>query len=311
MVAGGCGFALSVLALAAAPRFAVLVAALALLYPSSGAFVSLSQATLMDLGPGEHERNMARWTLAGSLGVVGGPLLLALALAVGLGWREAFVAVFAVAVITVASARRVPFDTHHAHARIGDSVRAALRALGRRDVLRWLVVLELTDLLLDVLHGFLALYFVDVAGVSPQRAALAVVVWTGAGLVGDALLLPMLRALDGLSYLRASAAVVAVAYPAFLVAPLPAKLPLLALLGLLNAGWYAIPKARLFSALPGQSAAAAMTIGTLTSLVGGAIPLGMGLAAQSLGLAPVMWVSLAAPLGLLVLLPRDRATLAS
>jgi FSR family fosmidomycin resistance protein-like MFS transporter len=310
VLAGGCGFALSLLVLAAAPGFVVLVAAFVLFWPSSGAFVSLSQATLMDLEPRAHERNMARWTLAGSIGIVGGPLLLSLALVLGLGWRATFAALFALAVIALVAVRGVRFDAHGTDARLAESLRATLRALRRREVQRWLIVLELSDLMLDVFHGFLALYFVDVAGVSVQHAALAVAVWTGAGLVGDALLLPILRALDGLRYLRASALVVAVAYPAFLLAPLPAKLPLLALLGLLNAGWYAIPQARLFSALPGQSAAAAMSVGTLTSLVGSVIPLAMGIAAASVGLSAVMWVSLAAPLGLLVLLPRaDRATL--
>ena len=43
-------------------------------------------------------------------------------------------------------------------------VRAALRALARRDVLRNLLLLEVSDLMLDVLTGYLALYFVDVLG---------------------------------------------------------------------------------------------------------------------------------------------------
>jgi FSR family fosmidomycin resistance protein-like MFS transporter len=311
VLAGGCGFALSLLVLAAAPGFVVLVAAFVLFWPSSGAFVSLSQASLMDLHPGAHERNMARWTLAGSVGVVGGPLLLALALLLGVGWRATFVALFALSLVVAVAARRVPFAVDDGHASVADSLRATLRALRRREVQRWLVVLELSDLMLDVFHGFLALYFVDVVGLSPQRAALAVAVWTVAGLVGDALLLPILRAIDGLRYLRASAVVVAAAYPAFLLAPTAAKLPLLAVLGLLNSGWYAIPQARLFSTLPGQSAAAAMTIGALTSLAGSMIPLAMGFAADSVGLSTVMWVSLAAPIGLLVFLPRGRATLGS
>src|SRR5206468_3229330 len=169
--------------LAAAPAFAVLVAAFVLFWPSSGAFVSLSQATLMDLEPAAHERNMARWTLAGSVGVVGGPLLLSLALIVGLGWRAPFIALFAGAAIAAVAVRRVPFDGAVSHARIGESLRATLRAFRRREVQRWLLVLEVSDLMLDVFHGFLALYFVDVVGVSPQRAALAVAVWTIAGLV--------------------------------------------------------------------------------------------------------------------------------
>ena len=49
-------------------------------------FVSLSQASLMDTSPDRHDQNMARWTLAGSLGVVAGPLLLAGAAFFGSGW---------------------------------------------------------------------------------------------------------------------------------------------------------------------------------------------------------------------------------
>ena len=61
----------------------------------------------------------------------------------------------------------------------------ALRALKRREVLRWLTLLEFSDLMLDVMLGFLALYFVDVAGATFEQAALAVTVWTVVGLAGD------------------------------------------------------------------------------------------------------------------------------
>ena len=45
-------------------------------------------------------------------------------------------------------------------------LRDALRAIRRREVFRWLFLLELSDLLGDVLLGFLALYFVDAVGSS-------------------------------------------------------------------------------------------------------------------------------------------------
>ncbi len=45
-----------------------LLASFILFFPSSGAFVSLSQANLMDSESTRHEQNMARWTFAGSLG---------------------------------------------------------------------------------------------------------------------------------------------------------------------------------------------------------------------------------------------------
>ncbi|MBL8120150.1 MAG: MFS transporter, partial [Anaerolineae bacterium] len=72
------------------PSFVVLLVAFIIVYPATGAFVSLSQAVLMDLEPERHEQNMARWALAGSLGQVTGPLFLGLAVALGGGWRELF-----------------------------------------------------------------------------------------------------------------------------------------------------------------------------------------------------------------------------
>jgi FSR family fosmidomycin resistance protein-like MFS transporter len=77
ILAGGTAFAGSLLLFAASPAVLVMLIASVIMYPASGAFVSLSQATLMDLEPERRERNMARWTAAGSLGVVGGSLVVA------------------------------------------------------------------------------------------------------------------------------------------------------------------------------------------------------------------------------------------
>jgi FSR family fosmidomycin resistance protein-like MFS transporter len=77
VLGGGTCFAAALALAAGAPVFWVLLAAFTLLYPASGAFVSLSQASLIDLQPERREHNMARWTFAGSAGEVAGPLLLA------------------------------------------------------------------------------------------------------------------------------------------------------------------------------------------------------------------------------------------
>jgi FSR family fosmidomycin resistance protein-like MFS transporter len=162
------------------------------------------------------------------------------------------------------------------------------------------MLLEASDLHVDVFHGFLALYLVDVARLHPGAAALGVAVWTGAGLVGDALLLAVLRRVDGVRYLRFSAALALVAYPAFLLVPDPAaKLCLVAVLGLLNSGWYAIPKARLYRALDGTSGTAVAVAG-VGGFFGSGVPLALGLVAGAAGLGPTMWILLLAPLALLV-----------
>src|SRR3546814_5793437 len=58
-------------------------------------------------------------------------------------------------------------DTLFPYTTLFRSLVNALRALRRGDVLRWLTLLQFSDLMLDILLGFLALYFVDVVGVTP------------------------------------------------------------------------------------------------------------------------------------------------
>jgi FSR family fosmidomycin resistance protein-like MFS transporter len=77
------------------------------------------------------------------------------------------------------------------------------------------------------------------------------------------------------------------------------KLTLAAVLGLLNSGWYAIPKARLYATLPGESGAA-VAVGGIGGLGGAAVPLVLGVVAESVGLGLTMWILLLAPIALLV-----------
>jgi FSR family fosmidomycin resistance protein-like MFS transporter len=300
--AGGIAFAVSAALSAAALGFWTLLAALMIGNPATGAFVSLAQATLMDRDPAARDRNMARWTLAGSVGYAAGPVLIAGGVALGLGWRGVLLGLAVAALPLALAARRIarpPAATPPAR-----PLRAFLAALRDRDVLRWLALLEAADLLLDVFHGFLALYFVDVVGVGPVEGALAVAVWTGAGLAGDAALLTVLRRVSGLRYLRATALCALGAYPAFLGVPsLPAKLVLLAVLGLLNSGWYALPKAGLYSALPDESGTAVAVAG-IGGLAGACVPAALGFVAEGVGLGPTMWLLLIAPAALFVGVPR-------
>ncbi len=75
VLAGGVAFALSVLSVGLSYSFGALLLASVLFYPASGAFVNFSQAALMDAAPARREQNMVRWTLAGTVGNLVGPLL--------------------------------------------------------------------------------------------------------------------------------------------------------------------------------------------------------------------------------------------
>ncbi len=302
VLAGGAGFALALALAAGAPTFWVLLVAFSLLYPASGAFVSLSQASLMDLEPERREHNMARWTFAGAVGAVLGPVLLAGFVWAGLGWRELFVCFAVLAVGLVLLVRRAPDDGTDGER---PHVRAALRVLVRREVFRWLFLLELSDLMLDVFLGFLALYFVDEVGTSAGAAGIAVAVWAGAGLVGSAAMIPFLRRVNGLRYLRASAVVSGALFVAFLLVPgAGTKLVLIAAIAIVNAGWYPVLKARLYDAL-GEASGLALTVGALFPL-NAVLPLLIAALAERYGLAVALWPLLAAPVALLLLVPRGR-----
>ena len=212
------------------------------LFPASGAFVSLSQASLMDAYPTRREQNMARWTFTGSVGNVLGPLALTAAIALGLGWREAFLAIAVLTIPAIFAARRIRLgpaagDADRGAASFVAGMRTAISALRRFAVVKWLALLQASDLMFDTLKGFLALYMVDVVGVSESSAALTLAVWVGVGLVGDLLLIPLLDRVRGLTYLRFSVAAVLLLYPTFLLVPsFELKLAAIGLLGVRERG---------------------------------------------------------------------------
>lgn len=311
ILGGGALFAASLALFASSPGFSLLLIALVLFYPASGAFVNLSQASLMDSAPGRHEQNMARWTFAGSLGIVLGALVMAVAASTGLGWRPLFWAFAAMTVLVLILAKGIPLggvaeNGEGAPLGFRSGVANAFGQLRRAWALRWLVLLQFSDLMLDGLHGYLALYFVDVARVSPASAALAVATWTGFGLLGDFLLIPLLERVRGLIYLRFSALANLFLFAAFLLVPgLGPKLAIVALLGLGNAGWYAVLKAQLYSTMPGQSGTV-MAVSSVGNVASALVPLGIGAAAAAWGLGAAMWLLLAGPMALLLGIPRSK-----
>jgi FSR family fosmidomycin resistance protein-like MFS transporter len=307
VLAGGIVFVLTLLGAASARSFWVLLGAFVAFYPASGAFVSLTQAELMDTWPDRQAQVMARWELAGSIGAVAGPLLLTAVLASGGGWRDAYLVLAVVAALAwLGRWRREPqaagtggvtgTDGEGEVVRDGEGggdgdgrgwrVRGGevLGALREWGTVRWLVLLQVTDLLGDVFTGFLALYLVDVEHLRPAVAALAIAIRLGACLGGGGALVVVLERVGDLAVLRATAVAAALLYPAFLLVPgVAPKLVILAVLSAATAPWYPLLQARLYGSLPGRSSVA-VTLSSAAGLAGGLGPLAVGLAAQEFGL---------------------------
>lgn len=303
VIGGGFVFAGTLVAFALSDSFALLIVIFAVMYPASGSFVSLSQATLMDGEPERHQQNMARWTFAGSLSYVIGPLALSGALLLGFGWRGL---IFGAAIVMVGLSltlrhfefpRDISDDTPTT---FREGLQNALKAMRRVTVMRWLILLVFSDLMLDILFSFLTLYFVDVAGASPVEATFAVTIWTGVGLLGDLLLIPLLERMNGLRYLTISAVLEAIIFSAFLLVDnLIVKFVLLGMLGFFNAGWYSILQGQLYSSMRGQSGTV-LALNNFSGLVTSAIPFTLGLIASAYGLDTMMWVMLLGPAALFV-----------
>jgi FSR family fosmidomycin resistance protein-like MFS transporter len=168
---------------------------------------------------------------------------------------------------------------------------------------RWLALVELGDLVGDVLYGFLAVYLVEVADLTVKQAAGAVALWAAAGLAGDWALLRILKHVSSTRYLRLTAMVMLVALPAFLLAHGTAKFVLIAVIGALSAGWYALPQAGLYGEFPGRSGTA-VAVSNAATLVAGIFPFLMGVAADRFGLEAALWAVLGGPIAVLALIPR-------
>ncbi len=145
--------------------------------------------------------------------------------------------------------------------------------------------MQIADLLLDVLTGFLAVYLVDVVHATPAQAALGVTIRLAAGLAGDVVLIQVLERAGSLAVLQVSAVAAAALYPGFLLVPgLWSKLLILTGLSIATAPWYPVMQAQLYRSLPGQSGLA-VSLTSAASMVGGLGPVAIGFLAQRFGLA--------------------------
>ncbi len=311
MLGGGLAIAVSLLVIGSAHSFPLLLFGMVIAYPASGAFVSLSQATLMDLNPRREPQMMARWTVAGSIANLVGPLLLAGGFALGWGWRWAFYGMAGLCLLLVGLTwtKKIPAHEENTAALsaafpVKDLLSGLWQSARNPKLMRWMFLLPISDLLLDVLTGYLPLYFTDVARLSVTQASLVMSVLMGASLLSNILLIPILEKFPGRKVVRLSAAISGILYEAWLLAPwLWAKIGLIVLIKLVTLGWYEVLQGEAFAAVPGRSGTV-MTINSFTGLLAEGIAFMIGWVAAQAGLPAAMWILLLGPVSLVLFVPR-------
>jgi FSR family fosmidomycin resistance protein-like MFS transporter len=310
LVVGGCAATgLSLWLTGIAQTFGLILTAFSIMYIASGAYVNLAQATLIDRDPARAEQTMARWTVLGSLGVSAAPVMVATLLALGYGWRGLYLALAAAAGIYTLLLARHGFDLHASAKAEAVSLpglaRELMAALRQGELLRWLVLTELADLMLDKLLEVTGLYFHDVVQVNLAEASTAVAILTGTGLIGSLLVVPLLERVSGTRLLRVTALLVLALYIAFLLAPfIWLRFFLIGAIGFSTSGWFAILQGRTYATLPGQSGLV-VAAGALAHVLNLFVPLAIGRAADLFGLAWAMWLLALGPLALILGLPKD------
>ena len=308
----------------------VVAGALLLSAPASGAGVSLSQATLMDLHPGDRERLMARWVFMGAAGDMAAPALFWLLGALALGWREAFLASGVLILLYATMLSRRSFaepapspapspppnpatdpapepdalaagDAPSAGASDPGMLAALRTAFGDRKLLVWLFAAWLCNLMDEILVAFGALHLRDNLGADSQTRALILMAYMAGMLLGLAILERLLARFEPLRLLAVAAVGSGAAYTAWLFARDPITSALwMAVTGLFAGSLYPLAKAQAYRALPGRSGMLNAMAHVFTPL-DVLLPLALGLLADHFGLLLALSLLLVQPLGLLVI----------
>lgn len=299
-VIGGVCLALAMAIGALSYSFGALLVAFSLFYPSSGAFVGLAELDLIEQEGASQTRWMMVWMAVGSLGALLGPLLLLLVVWAGGSWRlcMGLLALFA-AILTFALWRSpVPAESSdddededaQKPPTLAQAARDMWRATQDRQVQKSIGLLMMSDLMLEVMCSFLALWMVDHLGRSQTVGALSVTTYIGAMLVGSTLLSRLMRDAHSFALLRWTAlAALPVLWLFIESTALWWSFGLLVALGLLVSGWYPILKAAYYASFPGKSGVA-MAVHSLSSSISGMQPLLVGWIADRWGLPTALYV---------------------
>ena len=311
-VAAAASFALA----GVAPTYMLEIVAFAIWSPAIGAAVGLSQAALIDGQARSPERTMMRWTLLSGVGDLLSPIVVGLALGVGLGWSAlcGFAAATWLLVALAIALQRFPRAT--AEVSVEPTVRTPLRAslrevLGNRRFLRWAGIVMLATMPDEVFLAFTAFYLRDHVHAPESAASLVLALGIAGGLLTLFVLDRLEGRMSGMRLLPWLALISLAGFVLLLASPTIAGAALgFALANIGAAGWYPIAQAAAYSSYPGRSGLvlAVMSLGMPFDI---ALPGFVGLLASQFGLVTAIGFLALSPLGVLLLLPRGRVPVTS
>jgi predicted MFS family arabinose efflux permease len=296
----------------AASSYLLEILAFAIWSPAIGAAVGLSQAALVDSLPGNPEPTLMRWTLLSGIGDLLSPIVVGLAVGVGLGWSAlcAFAAATWLLVGIMIARQRFPAAVadETVESAAPTSLRASLKeALRNRTLLRWVGIVMLATMPDEVFLAFTAFYLRDHAHATEGVASLVLALGIGGGLFALFVLDRLGGRISGLRLLPWLALISLAGFVLLLASPTIAGVAVgFALANIGAAGWYPIAKAAAYSSYPGRSGLV-LTVVSLSMPFEIALPGFIGLLSSQFGLVAGIGFLALSPLGVLLLQPRRLA----
>ena len=301
----------------AASSYPIEIAAFVIWSPAIGAAVGLSQAALVDSVPGSSpERTMMRWTLLSGVGDLLSPIVVGLAVGIGLGWSAlcGFAAATWLVVGFLIARQRFPAAPAEeiaeptAQPSLWTSLKEALR---NRTLLRWAGVVMLATMPDEVFLAFTAFYLRDRIHAVEGVASLVLALGIAGGLLTLFVLDRLGSRIKGTRLLPWMALISLAGFAVLLASPTVAGAAVgFALANIGAAGWYPIAQAAAYSFYPGRSGLvlAVMSLGMPFEI---ALPGFIGLLSSRFGLVAGIGFLALSPLGVLLLQPRRTMPAAS
>jgi predicted MFS family arabinose efflux permease len=303
--AGALAYAAAMIAFALSHSIWVMVAAAFVWGAASDAFVHGAEVALVDLAGEDLPGALAKMSTWASVGDLLGPVTLAVASAMMVGWRGAFVGLGVMMLGYAALLASQRFPPPHPAEHRPRPVAGVLSVLADRRLLVLAAAMGLFALLDEPLMAFLIAFQEHVRHQTPALANALILAWTAGELAAFALYERIVGERGLKTVLVAATLVVGVSLGLAVVAPaLVVELPAMALFGAAAAVFYVTLDAKILGLRPGQTGSVSAAV-SLIGTVGMGFPAVVGATSDAFGLAAGLSLYLLVPVIILPLVARN------